>query len=213
MAAGLGTRLRPLTDFLPKPMMPVANRPVLHHLLNLLNRHEIRDVGINVHAFPELIEREGGTAIRTKAGHSIIKPQMRKHNATFGGEHSAHFYFRDNYFADSGIIAMLTVAELVGRQEKPISELLAPIDPYVRSGEINSEVHDQEAALQKVEERFAEREDAKIDHLDGLTVDLGDWWFNLRPSNTEPLLRLNVEASDDETLERERDELLALIRE
>jgi phosphomannomutase len=164
-------------------------------------------------AFPELIEREGGTAIRTKAGHSIIKPQMRKHNATFGGEHSAHFYFRDNYFADSGIIAMLTVAELVGRQEKPISELLAPIDPYVRSGEINSEVDDQEAALQKVEERFAEREDAKIDHLDGLTVDLGDWWFNLRPSNTEPLLRLNVEASDDETLERERDELLALIRE
>jgi phosphomannomutase len=164
-------------------------------------------------AFPELIEREGGTAIRTKAGHSIIKPQMRKHDATFGGEHSAHFYFRDNYFADSGIIAMLTVAELVGRQEKPISELLAPIDPYVRSGEINSEVDDQEAALQKVEERFAEREDAKIDHLDGLTVDLGDWWFNLRPSNTEPLLRLNVEASDRETLERERDELLALIRE
>jgi phosphomannomutase len=108
---------------------------------------------------------------------------------------------------------MLTVAELVGRQEKPISELLAPIDPYVRSGEINSEVDDQEAALQKVEERFAEREDAKIDHLDGLTVDLGDWWFNLRPSNTEPLLRLNVEASDGETLERERDELLALIRE
>src|ERR671914_2403067 len=164
-------------------------------------------------AFPELVEREGGTAIRTKAGHSIIKPQMREHNAAFGGEHSGHFYFRDNYFADSGIIAMLTVAELVARQSGPLSELLAPIDPYVRSGEINSEVDDQEAALQKVEERFAEREDAKIDHLDGLTVDLGDWWFNLRPSNTEPLLRLNVEASDPETLERERDELLALIRE
>ena len=89
---------------------------------------------------------------------------------------------------------MLTVAELVGRQESPISELLAPIDPYVRSGEINSEVEDQEATIQKVEDHFSEDEDAKIDHLDGLTVDLGDWWFNLRPSNTEPLLRLNVEA-------------------
>ena len=138
---------------------------------------------------------------------------MRKHDAAFGGEHSAHFYFRDNYFADSGIIAMLTVAELVGRQEGPISALLEPIDPYVRSGEINSEVEDQEATLKRVEERFSEREDAKIDHLDGLTVDLGDWWFNLRPSNTEPLLRLNVEASDHETLERERDELLALIED
>nr|MBA2714573.1 phosphomannomutase/phosphoglucomutase [Rubrobacteraceae bacterium] len=124
-----------------------------------------------------------------------------------------HFYFRDNYFADSGIIAMLTVAELVGRQEGPISDLLVPIDPYVRSGEINSEVEDQEAVMQKVEERFSDHEDAKIDHLDGLTVDLGSWWFNLRPSNTEPLLRLNVEADDRETLERERDELLALIRE
>jgi phosphomannomutase len=162
-------------------------------------------------AFPELVEREGGRAIRTKAGHSIIKPQMREYNAAFGGEHSGHFYFRDNYFADSGIIAMLTVAELVARQEGPLSELLAPIDPYVRSGEINLEVEDQEATLEKVEEHYAHRDDPKIDHLDGLTVDYGDWWFNLRPSNTEPLLRLNVEASDRETLERERDELLSLI--
>src|ERR687893_1875789 len=161
-------------------------------------------------AFPELVEREGGKAIRTKAGHSIIKPQMREYDAAFGGEHSGHFYFRDNYFAYSGIIAMLTVAELVARQEGPLSELLAPIDSYVRSGEINSEVSDQEAALQKVEEHYAKRNGAKIDHLDGLTVDFGDWWFNLRPSNTEPLLRLNVEASDRETMERERDELLDL---
>src|ERR671939_1725591 len=111
-------------------------------------------------AFPELVEREGGKAIRTKAGHSIIKPQMRKNDAAFGGEHSAHFYFRDNYFADSGIIAMLTIAELVGRQEAPVSELLAPIDPYVRSGEINSEVEDQNATLEKVEDHFAENEEA-----------------------------------------------------
>src|ERR687896_266246 len=163
-------------------------------------------------AFPELVVREGGKAIRTKAGHSIIKPQMREHNAAFGGEHSGHFYFRDNYFADSGIIAMLTVAELVARQNGPLSDLLIPIDPYVRSGEINSEVKDQGATLEKVEEHYAQRGDPKIDHLDGLTVDYGDWWFNLRPSNTEPLLRLNVEAGDRETMEKERDELLSLVR-
>jgi phosphomannomutase len=163
-------------------------------------------------AFPELVVREGGKAIRTKAGHSIIKPQMRENDAAFGGEHSGHFYFRDNYFADSGIIAMLTVAELLARQEGPLSDLLAPIDPYVRSGEINSEVEDQAATLEKVEQHYMQRNDPKIDHLDGLTVDFGDWWFNLRPSNTEPLLRLNVEASDRATMERERDELLSLIR-
>ena len=163
-------------------------------------------------AFPELVESEGGRAIRTKAGHSIIKPQMREYDAAFGGEHSGHFYFRDNYFADSGIIAMLTVAELVARQDGPLSELLTPIDPYVRSGEINSEVADQEATLEKVEEHYSQIDDPNIDHLDGLTVDYGSWWFNLRPSNTEPLLRLNVEASDRETLERERDGLLDLIR-
>ena len=163
-------------------------------------------------ALPELVRREGGKPIRTKAGHSIIKPQMRKNDAAFGGEHSGHFYFRDNYFADSGIIAMLTVAELVARQDSPLSELLDPIDPYVRSGEINSEVEDQSATLERVENHYAERDGAEIDHLDGLTVGFGDWWFNLRPSNTEPLLRLNVEAKDRETMERERDELLDLIR-
>jgi phosphomannomutase len=162
-------------------------------------------------ALPELVRREGGRPIRTKAGHSIIKPQMRKHDAAFGGEHSGHFYFRDNYFADSGIIAMLTVAELVGRQEDPLSELLVPIDPYLRSGEINSEVEDQDEVLKRVEEHYAERDNPEIDHLDGLTVDYGDWWFNLRPSNTEPLLRLNVEASGRETMEKKRDELLELI--
>src|SRR5919107_952836 len=103
-------------------------------------------------ALPELVRREGGRPIRTKAGHSIIKPQMRKNDAAFGGEHSGHFYFRDNYFADSGIVAMLTVAELVAQQEGPLSDLLAPIDHYVRSGEINSEVEDQSVTLAKVEE-------------------------------------------------------------
>src|SRR5215217_9570560 len=163
-------------------------------------------------ALPELVRREGGKPVRTKAGHSIIKPQMRKNNAAFGGEHSGHFYFRDNYFADSGIVAMLTIAELVGRQKDPPSDLLAPIDPYIRSGELNSEVSDQEATLEKVEEQYSKRDNPEIDHLDGLTVDFGGWWFNLRPSNTEPLLRLNVEAKDHETMEKERDELLDLIR-
>ncbi|MGH3089627.1 MAG: phosphomannomutase/phosphoglucomutase [Rubrobacteraceae bacterium] len=162
-------------------------------------------------AMPELIEREGGRAIRTQVGHSIIKPQMRRHDAAFGGEHSGHFYFRDNYFADSGIIAMLTAAELVARQGDPLSALLEPIDPYVRSGEINSEVENQTATLQKIED-FYEKQAADIDHLDGLTVDSGDWWFNLRPSNTEPLLRLNVEAADEPTMERVREEVLSLVR-
>jgi phosphomannomutase len=163
-------------------------------------------------ALPELVRREGGRPVRTKAGHSIIKPQMRSNNAAFGGEHSGHFYFRDNYFADSGIIAMLIVAELVGRQQGSLSELLDPIDPYIRSGEINFEVEDQAATLEKVEEHYAKPEDAEIDHLDGLTVDLGDWWFNLRPSNTEPLLRLNIEARDRATMEQERDDILELVR-
>lgn len=164
-------------------------------------------------ALPELVEREGGDAIRSKAGHSIIKPQMRQHNAAFGGEHSGHFYFRDNYFADSGIIAMLTVAELIARQESSVSELLDPIDPYVRSGEINSEVEDQSGAMERVEKYYTERGGVNVDHLDGLTVDSGDWWFNLRPSNTEPLLRLNVEAEDRPAMERVRDEVLSMIRE
>jgi phosphomannomutase len=137
---------------------------------------------------------------------------MRHHNAAFGGEHSGHFYFRDNYFADSGIIAMLTFAELVAAQEGPVSGLISPIDPYVRSGEINSEVAAQQAKLEEIEEHFREVEGAKIDHLDGLTVDLGTWWFNLRPSNTEPLLRLNVEANDDETLGKGRDQVLDMVR-
>ena len=162
-------------------------------------------------ALPELVEREGGRPIRTKAGHSIIKPQMRKHNAAFGGEHSGHFYFRDNYFADSGIIAMLTVAELAARQDEPLSELLAPIDPYVRSGEMNSEVEDQDGAMQRVEEHYASDESVEIDYLDGLTVDFGDRWFNLRPSNTEPLLRLNVEARDEESMKALRDEVLGML--
>ena len=106
---------------------------------------------------------------------------------------------------------MLTVAELVARQSGPVSELLAPTHPYVRSWEINSQVEDQEGKLEEVEKHYAAREGAKIDHLDGLTVDFGGWWFNLRPSNTEPLLRLNIEAEEREVMERERDEILQML--
>ncbi|MGI8649036.1 MAG: phosphomannomutase/phosphoglucomutase [Rubrobacter sp.] len=163
-------------------------------------------------ALPELVKKSGGRAVRTQVGHSIIKPQMRQNDAAFGGEHSGHFYFRDNYFADSGLIAMLTAAKLIARQDEPLSSLLEPIDPYVRSGEINSEVEDQSHTMQRIEDFYEERGGVDTDHLDGLTIDSGDWWFNLRPSNTEPLLRLNVEATDETTMERVRDETLAMIR-
>ena len=158
---------------------------------------------------PELIERRGGKPVRTRVGHSIIKAVMRERNAVFGGEHSGHFYFRDNYFADSGLIALLVVLELLSREHKPVSELLAPLDRRFRSGEINSKVSDVAAKLQEIERTYA---GAEIDHLDGVTVQFPDWWFNVRPSNTEPLLRLNVEADDPQRLAEKRDEVLALIR-
>lgn len=160
-------------------------------------------------AVPELIGRLGGKAVRTRVGHALIKPLMVEHNAIFGGEHSGHFYFRDNWFADSGLIALLVSLEVISRAEKPLAEIIADVDPYVRSGEINSTVNDIPARLKTIENAFRGE---KIDHLDGLTVSCDDWWFNLRPSNTEPLLRLNVEASNADILYQRRDELLKLIR-
>ena len=160
---------------------------------------------------PALIERLGGHAVRTRVGHSFIKAEMRKRDAIFGGEHSGHFYFRDNWFADSGLIAFLILLELVSVENKPLSAILAPLDSGFRSGEINSKVSDVSDKLHALEERFGAGAHL-IDHLDGLTVDQGDWWFNVRPSNTEPLLRLNVEANTRALLEEKRDEVLAFIR-
>ena len=160
---------------------------------------------------PQTIERLGGKAVRERVGHSFIKATMRREDAVFGGEHSGHFYFRDNWYADSGLIAFLTVLELLSEQEAPLSQVLAPLDPYVRSGEINSEVGDIKAVMAKVEAHYREA-GATIDELDGLTVEYPDWWFNLRPSNTQPLLRLNVEASDEEQLRTRTDEVLRLVR-
>src|SRR5437588_1382345 len=160
---------------------------------------------------PELVSKLGGTAVRTRVGHSYIKAEMRRLNAIFGGEHSGHFYFRDNWFADSGLIAFLITLELVSIEGKPLSELLKPLDKGARSGEINSTVNDVQGKLQALEEHFGKQAQS-VDHLDGITLDFGDWWFNVRPSNTEPLLRLNVEANSRELMEQKRDEVLAFIR-
>jgi phosphomannomutase len=134
---------------------------------------------------------------------------MAETGAVFGGEHSAHYYFRDNYRADSGLVASMLVLEQLSLTGSPLSELLAPLDRYVDSGEINSTVDDPLAVIERVAGEYAE---ARTDRLDGLTVDLGDWWFNLRPSNTEPLLRLNLEARTREECDAHTQSVLALIR-
>ncbi len=160
---------------------------------------------------PELINKLGGTAVRTRVGHSYIKAEMRRTNAIFGGEHSGHFYFRDNWYADSGLIALLLILELVSVEGKPLSELLKPLDHGVRSGEINTRVSNVQDKLHALEERFG-KEAQSVDRLDGLTLDFGDWWFNVRGSNTEPLLRLNVEANSWKLMEQKREEVLEVIR-
>jgi phosphomannomutase len=161
-------------------------------------------------AVPEVIRESGGTPVRTKVGHSFIKQVMAETGAIFGGEHSAHYYFRDNYRADSGLIASLIVLEQLSRAGESLSSLLKPIDRYAASGEINSTVSDTGAVVEKVAAAYSSLDQ---DRLDGLTVDAGSWWFNLRPSNTEPLLRLNLEAPTREECEARTAEVLKLVRE
>ncbi|HEX5627233.1 MAG TPA: phosphomannomutase/phosphoglucomutase [Actinomycetota bacterium] len=161
-------------------------------------------------AVPEVIREHGGEPIRTRVGHSFIKQVMAETGAVFGGEHSGHYYFRENYRADSGLIAAVVVLERLSRSSEPLSAVLAPFKRYHDSGEINSRVDDQDA---KIEELASAYEDGRPDRTDGLTVEFEDWWFNVRPSNTEPLLRLNVEAKTEELLEEKTSELLELIRE
>jgi phosphomannomutase len=168
---------------------------------------------ITSRAVPEIIAENGGTPVRTRVGHSFIKAEMARTGAIFGGEHSGHFYFRDFWFADSGMLAALHVLAALGQQDGPLSEMLTRYARYRASGEINSEVSDQAAATARVRETFSGRSGVTTDELDGLTVMATDWWLNLRPSNTEPLLRLNVEAADEETMESVRDEVLRLIRD
>ncbi|WP_405440223.1 phosphomannomutase/phosphoglucomutase [Streptomyces avidinii] len=161
---------------------------------------------------PEVVRENGGTPVRTRVGHSFIKEEMARTGAIFGGEHSAHYYFKDFWNADTGMLAALHVLAALGGQGGPLSALVASYDRYAGSGEINSTVADQAARLAAVKAAYGSAEGVTLDELDGLTVTAGDWWFNVRASNTEPLLRLNVEARDGATLARVRDEALALIR-
>ncbi|MET9315007.1 phosphomannomutase/phosphoglucomutase [Kribbella sp. NPDC003505] len=162
-------------------------------------------------AVPELIAEHGGVPVRTRVGHSNIKQKMAETDAVFGGEHSAHYYFRDFWRADTGMLAALHVLAALGEQDKPASELFADYERYVASGEINNTVADQAATVAAIEDTYSGVDGVTVDHLDGLTVSAGQWWFNVRASNTEPLLRLNVEAADRAEMERVRDEVLALI--
>jgi phosphomannomutase len=167
---------------------------------------------ITSRAVPELIAEHGGTPVRTRVGHSFIKAKMAETNAVFGGEHSGHFYFRDFWFADSGMLAALHTLAALGHDDRPLSAILTEFSRYAASGEINSEVADQAATSARVKDIYAAQPGVTTDGLDGLTVSGDTWWFNLRPSNTEPLLRLNVEAADEVEVAAIRDEVLGLIR-
>nr|WP_225954112.1 phosphomannomutase/phosphoglucomutase [Kibdelosporangium phytohabitans] len=164
-------------------------------------------------AVPEIVAEHGGKPVRTRVGHSFIKQEMAKTDAIFGGEHSAHYYFRDFWRADTGMLAALHVLAALGEQDRPLSEITAAYARYAASGEINSTVDDQKARLAAVKETYSAKDGVTIDELDGLTVELPTGaWFNLRPSNTEPLLRLNIEAADDAAVAALRDEVLAIVR-
>ena len=163
-------------------------------------------------AVPEIVREHGGVPVRTRVGHSFIKQEMARTGAVFGGEHSAHYYFQDFWKADTGMLAAMHVLAALGGQDKPLSELAAAYSRYAASGEINSEVADQAGRTAAVREAFGARDGVTVDELDGLTVTGDGWWFNVRPSNTEPLLRLNVEAADAEAVAQLRDEVLAVIR-
>lgn len=161
---------------------------------------------------PEVVKENGGTPVRTRVGHSFIKAEMARTGAIFGGEHSAHYYFKDFWNADTGMLAALHVLATLGGQDGPLSSLVAQYDRYVGSGEINSTVADQTDRLAAIKAAYEGQEGVQLDELDGLTVTTPDWWFNVRPSNTEPLLRLNAEARDEATTAKIRDEVLAIIR-
>ncbi|RSN14578.1 phosphomannomutase/phosphoglucomutase [Nonomuraea sp. WAC 01424] len=158
---------------------------------------------------PEIVREHGGTPVRTRVGHSFIKAEMARTGAIFGGEHSAHYYFRDFWFADSGMLAAMHVLAALGEQDRPLSQLVAAYSRYHASGELNSAVADQGEALSLVRAAFEGR--GEVDELDGLTITGPDWWFNLRASNTEPLLRLNAEAADESKMKAIKDEVLAIV--
>ncbi|MGW2836371.1 phosphomannomutase/phosphoglucomutase [Streptomyces sp. NPDC001493] len=180
----------------------LARRPGATVLHNLITSWSV----------PEVIRENGGTPVRTRVGHSFIKAEMARTGAVFGGEHSAHYYFADFWNADTGMLAALHVLAALGGQDGTLSALTRSFERYAASGEINSTVSDQSERLAAVRTAWRDRDGVTLDELDGLTVSGPDWWFNLRPSNTEPLLRLNAEARDPHTMRTLRDEVLALVR-
>ena len=167
---------------------------------------------ISSRSVAEVIEENGGTALRSRVGHSYIKAMMAQSGAIFGGEHSGHFYFKDFWKADSGALAALHAIAALGSSKSSLSKLLKPYQRYFSSGEINSKVKDAQQSMSIIEEKYSQLDSVTIDHLDGLTVNGDTWWFNLRPSNTEPLLRLNVEAKTLARMEKVKDEVLATVR-
>jgi phosphomannomutase len=162
------------------------------------------------HVVQEEILKYGGTPRRERVGHAFMKKTLRDSHAVFGGELSGHFYYRDNYCADSGVITLVHMINILGATDTPASELVAPLQRYAASGEINFEVEDKETMMQELARQYSQ---GRVDDLDGVTVQFKDWWFNVRPSNTEPLLRLNVEAPTPEVLADKLDELKAMLGE
>jgi phosphomannomutase len=180
----------------------LAKNPGASIIYNLISSRGVREV----------VEENGGTAIRSRVGHSYIKKLMAETNAVFGGEHSGHFYFRDFWRADSGMLAALHAIAALGESKTTLSDLLKTFNRYHSSGEINSTVKDAKAAMDQIEKIYGKKDGVEVDYLDGLTISHADWWFNLRASNTEPLLRLNVEASAKSRMESVRDDVLNTIR-
>lgn len=182
---------------------------------NLLQKHPKETILYNAivgRIVPEVVKKNGGKSIRVRVGHTLIKEAMRKHNGLFCGEHSGHYFFRENFFADSAIIAAFLVLELMSEKDKKLSELVAEYDKYPSSGEINFEVEDKQAAMKKIEGAYKNKAQS-TDWLDGITVWFPEWWFNVRPSNTEPLLRLNIEADNRTILNEHTRNLVKTIRE
>jgi len=161
------------------------------------------------HVVPEEIQEMGGVPIRSRTGHTFIKRLMRKYNAIFGGEISGHYYFRENFYSESGLIALLVMLKILSQSDQPLSQLVSSLTRYFRTPEINIEMEARSTAIKKLEDKY---QDGKIDHLDGLTVEYENWWFNARPSNTEPLLRIVVEAKTKELMEEKKKEILEVIR-
>ena len=167
---------------------------------------------ISSRAVVEIVEESGGKAVRSRVGHSYIKQLMADTGAVFGGEHSGHFYFKDFWRADSGMLAALHAIAALGEVKSPLSKILKPYSRYFASGEINSEVSDAKTSMELISKKFGDAAGNEIDELDGITISGDSWWFNVRASNTEPLLRLNVEAKTQARMEKIRDEVLATIR-